>query len=142
MPRTAIIFSLFLHLFGSRAFATSCGRRILAFNQYDQVEAGVLQKKYSVFPVGAWSANSSFEGLIVLNKDPSETLAVTLGHRLQTSPLESWTRDEKYRSARQFVAFSEADVRNREFTLKLLKKNKVLCQDTYAFLKAEGDKTK
>ena len=135
MSRIAVIlFVSFTSLIA--AAAGSCGKRVSAFNIYDQIVGGKLTDKFSIFPVADWSNDSSYEGFAVAKNDAAESLRIQ-GASAITTALVPWDLDKNYRAARvnmnKFAA-EETEKKSKTFKVQLLKKGRVLCEDNYSIL--------
>jgi hypothetical protein len=140
MSRITVIFLSIFLCSGSFATNESCEKYLRAFNTYEQLEAGKIVEKQSVFPLTEWSPDSQFEGF-VLSKEAPEKAEVRISLSSKNGAFEAfetfqtWSLDSQYRvstwDARKFFA----DVRKaKSFTVELHSGAEVLCKETKEIL--------
>lgn len=123
----------------------SCGKKIQAFSEYEDIERGREVKKHSVFEVMEWSPDSSFNGFVVKKADAAGmTLRLSTEPEGKTKkpfvkefPLEAWSLDPAYFVAKGLDAYELLDETSGSYRVGLVKASKLQCEDEYAFT-AEG----
>lgn len=133
MPRIALI-ALGLALFFAPALARSaepCGGQLRAFNIYEVMEEGKIEKRHALFPAMDWSDASAFHGIV--SPKPGLTLEVELEGRSRQYALSPWGRDPEYFVAAGFEAkkfFSNAES-GSFFILRLKEKERAVCEERH-----------
>jgi hypothetical protein len=155
MPRnTLIAFSLgalLLISLPAMAKPAACGKRVQAFNEYEELGTDKkIVEKVSIFPVGEWSPDSAFEGLLVsAEEDPAtkvefETFKGKQKKRVMKRALAAheWKERKDFRVVEDFKRGKDIFGGKYEagsFVVRLTLNGKVLCEDGARNIAAGGD---
>ena len=142
MSRIAVIVALLLTLpvpAANSAKESLCGKRVQAFNEYEELKDGKIIEKVSVFDLPEWSPDSGFQGLVVKSGEKADTkieLEVLRQGEKQTvkaeSKLGNWT------ARKDFLAPEKLDAKSvfgskyvaGTYVVRLKLAGKTLCEET------------
>ncbi|MGE3262832.1 MAG: hypothetical protein AB7K68_13710 [Bacteriovoracia bacterium] len=145
MPRITLVAVLALLILSVPAMAKTetCGKRVQAFNEYEELVEGKLVTKVSIFDMGEWSPDAGFEGLLVkAGEDPKVKLEIsaTKGKKAQSTKkkdwataAQSWKDNKNYRLVENFDKGRDVFGEKYEdgtFVVRLTLNGKVLCEDS------------
>lgn len=154
MPRITLvaIFAVWIISTPAMAKTEACGKRVQAFNEYEELVEGKLVTKVSIFDLGEWSPDSGFEGLLVkASEDPKTKLEIsaTKGKKAKSTKkkdwatgAQSWKDNKDYRLVENFHKGKDVFGEKYEdgtFVVRLTLNGKVLCEDSARKMVSGGD---
>lgn len=153
MPRNSLIaVAALLLAFSNLALAKpeNCGKRVQAYNEYEELAAGKIVEKVSIFDISEWAPDSAFEGLAVsAAEDPATKVEIEMfkGKSKRAAAKKAWA--PKAWSDRQDFRRVESFSRGKEFfgskfekgsfVVRLTLNGKVLCEDAPRKMAPAGD---
>ncbi len=136
MSRTSIIFVSLLMILPSFAMAETCGSRVKAFDTYEDYDDQMNKEEgVSIYSVMEFSPHSSFEGLLISNKEnPKTKVEIVVQKSGRTLRKKSWDFSpwklrEGYFATKDMGAYDFMGNDEAEFVLRLTLDGKVLCED-------------